>query len=115
MMKACNRPETVLAVGDLHAPFMHKDAVPFLRAVCESVEVTRVVLMGDIVDLHAFSRFVRDPAGLSAGHELRAARKQLRPLYDLFPDAVVCWGNHDRRIYDRAAEVGIPGETIRDM
>jgi hypothetical protein len=78
------------------------------RAVAGQSKPTRVVFLGDIADQHALSRFTRDPSGLSAGHELRAARRQLAPLYDLFPVASVCWGNHDRRLYDRAAEVGIP-------
>jgi hypothetical protein len=104
-----------LLVGDLHAPFMHRDAVRFLAAVKRQYRPAEVVFLGDVADQHALSRFVRDPSGLSAGHELKRARRQLAPLYDLFPEVKVCWGNHDRRIYDRAAEAGIPEETIRGM
>jgi predicted phosphodiesterase len=104
-----------LAVPDLHAPFMHRDAVNFVDAILTAERPDRVVLLGDVADQHALSRYVRDPAGLSAGGELAAARKQLRPLGQLIPDALVCWGNHDRRVYDRAAEAGIPEDAVRPM
>jgi metallophosphoesterase superfamily enzyme len=94
---------------------MHPDTVRFLRAIVRAVRPSRVVLLGDIADQHALSRFVRNPSGLSSGHEFRETRRQLSPLYGLIPEAFVCWGNHDRRIYDRAAEAGIPEETIRSM
>jgi hypothetical protein len=110
----CSR-SVVLAVGDLHAPFMHRDYPRFLRAVVGEFGPTRTVLLGDVVDLHALSRFTRNPSGLSAWDELKAARRQLAPLYDLFPDAAVCWGNHDTRIKDRAAEAGIPAEAVGGM
>jgi hypothetical protein len=104
-----------LAVPDLHAPFMHKDAVRFLRAVAAEYRPADVVLLGDVLDLHALSRFTRSPDGKSASDELKAARRQLAPLYDLFPVARVCWGNHDRRVLDRAAEAGIPAEAVAPM
>jgi hypothetical protein len=117
MRKACKggRRPVVLAVGDLHAPFMHKDFPRFLRAVVDAFRPTQTVLLGDVVDLHALSRFTRNPSGLSAWDELKAARRQLRPVYDLFPAAMVCRGNHDTRIEDRAAEVGIPVEAVAPM
>jgi len=113
-MPNCKR-SVILAVGDIHAPFMHRDAVAFLRAMSRELKPTQTILMGDVADQHCLSRFVRNPSGLSGGHEFKAARRQLAPLYDLFPKVAVCWGNHDRRLYDRAAEVGIPEETIQPM
>jgi predicted phosphodiesterase len=113
-MSKC-KPETILSVGDLHAPFMHRDAVRFLEAVKSRHRPTQTVFLGDVADQHALSRFTRNPSGLSCGHEIRAARRQLKPVGELFPEAAVCWGNHDRRVYDRAAEVGIPEETILGM
>jgi hypothetical protein len=117
MGRACRpgRDGVTLAVGDLHAPFMHRDFPRFLAAVKGQFRPTRTVLLGDIVDLHALSRFTRNPSGLSAWDELKAARRQLGPVYDLFPDAAVCWGNHDTRIKDRAAEAGIPAEAVAPM
>jgi hypothetical protein len=63
MGKACRpgRDGVTLAVGDLHAPFMHRDFPRFLAAVEGQFRPTRTVLLGDIVDLHALSRFTRNP------------------------------------------------------
>ena len=112
---ACKRTKKVLAVGDLHAPFMHPDAVDFLYALNKKEKPDEIVFLGDIADQHALSRFTRDPTGYSMGHEFEAAALQLAPLYDVFPTARVCWGNHDTRVYDRAAEIGIPGSAIASM
>lgn len=107
--------KTVVAIPDLHAPFMHRDAVAFIRAVLDEYQPDTVVMLGDVADQHALSRFTRDPEGFASGHEFKAAAKQLRPLYDMIPKAMVCWGNHDRRVYDRAAEIGIPRLAIGPM
>jgi hypothetical protein len=109
------QPETVLAIGDLHAPFMHRDYPRFLCAAKKRFAPDRVVFLGDVCDLHALSRFTRNPSGLSAWDELKAARRQLRPVYETFPQADVCWGNHDTRLRDRAAEAGIPVEAVAPM
>lgn len=94
---------------------MHRDAIAFISAVLDSACPDRVVLLGDIADQHALSRFTRNPAGHSIGAEFGAARRQLDPLYKLIPEALVCWGNHDTRIYDRAEEAGIPADAIKPM
>jgi hypothetical protein len=106
--------ETVLAVGDLHAPFMHKDAVPFLKAVVKKVKPTKIVIMGDELDMHALSNFEHDPDGLSAGHELEAGIEQLQPIYRMFPKADVCTSNHTARPFRQAYKHGIPKAFLRD-
>jgi predicted phosphodiesterase len=105
----------VLSIGDTHAPAMHPDAVAFLSAVADKYHIDQVVHQGDVVDEHAFSRYVHDPDGRSGGDEMDEAADQLGPLYELFPKARVCEGNHDRRIYERAAEVGIPRRFLREL
>lgn len=104
---------TVLAIGDLHCPFEHRDALSFLRALKKKYSPTRVVLMGDEMDAHALSEHDHDPDGLSAGHELEAARERLRSYYKLFPNAEVCESNHTSRPYRRAYKCGIPRELLK--
>lgn len=105
--------ETVLAIGDLHCPFEHKDALAFLALVKKAVKPTRIVCLGDEMDAHALSEHDQDPDGLSAGQELETARKHLRPFYDLFPVVDVVESNHTSRPYRRAYKCGIPRELIR--
>jgi hypothetical protein len=111
---SCKR-SVVLGIGDLHSPFTHCDANDFLAKLKSKIRPTRTVFLGDISDQHAFSRFVRSPSGMSASFELSGAAEKLEPIYDLFPDASVCWGNHDERIYDRVEEAGVPRRLVRPM
>lgn len=104
---------SVLAIPDLHAPFIRRGAINFIADMLQKVGPDVVVLLGDVTDQHAMSRFTRDPSGLSSGDEFRQAKRQLNRLYKYIPEAKVCIGNHDRRVYDRAAEVGIPAAAIR--
>lgn len=106
---------TDLVFTDPHAPFMHPDAVPFLSAVKKKYRPDNVICGGDVVDLHAFSRFKKDQDADNGSEEMKKAARQLKPLYRLFPDVRVCWGNHDRRIYDRAGEIGIPESAMKGI
>lgn len=107
--------EVILCVSDLHAPYMHKDAVKFLKAVKAKYKPNHVVFMGDIIDAHAVSEFQTDSDLDNAGAELRAAIKQLVPLYKEFPKADVLWGNHDLRPLKAALRGGISRSFMRDI
>lgn len=105
--------DVVLVIGDLHAPFMHQDAVAFLRAAKEKFQPTRIVLLGDELDGHALSQYDPDPDGYSAGHELNMGLEQLQPLYKLFPMASVCVSNHGIRPFKKAYQAGIPKAFLK--
>ncbi len=104
---------SILAIGDIHAPFSHRDLVPFLTACKKAINPDCVIQVGDEADIHAISRFTPDPNLHSAGDEIEMARKALRPLQDLFPDMQLCESNHGSRVYRRAKEVGLPSQTLR--
>lgn len=100
--------ETVLVISDMQMPFEHRDTLPFLRAVKEIYEPTRIVCIGDEIDAHALSFFKKDPDGYSAGHEHKEALTHLRPLYKLFPTADAVYSNHTQRPLRIAFDAGIP-------
>lgn len=104
----------VLAVGDLHAPFMHKDTVPFLKAVVNKKKPTKIVLLGDEADSHALSDYDHDPDGMSAGDELERCIEDLQPIYKMFPKADVCTSNHTARPFRQAYKYGIPRAYLKD-
>jgi len=106
---------TVLTIGDLHAPFCHKDSVEFCKKVYKDFKCTEVVFLGDLLDQYAFTRFTRDPDAMSAKDEYSKAIEQLKPFYKAFPKARVVMGNHDVRLYKRALEVGIPEWLIQSI
>lgn len=104
---------TTLIIGDLHAPYMHQDAVAFLKQVKKKYKPNDIVFMGDEVDAHATSYHEHDPDLPSAGDELRLAIKQLQPLYKLFPKAVVIESNHGSLVYRKALSAGLPSSVIK--
>ena len=105
--------ETVLAIGDLHAPFEHPDALEFLRWIKKKYSITKVVCMGDEIDAHALSDFDHDPDGDSPGRELERAIEHLRDFYAEFPKALVCTSNHTARPFRKAYKHGLPKALFR--
>ncbi len=65
--------KVILVVSDLHAPYTHPDAVPFLRVIKNRFKPTRVIFSGDEIDAHALSYHDHDPDLDSAGKELKQA------------------------------------------
>lgn len=107
------KKDTGLIIGDLHAPYMHKDAVRFLGAVKAKYKPNWVVFMGDEGDAHATSYHEHDPDLPSAGDELKQAIKQLQPLYKMFKKAVLLESNHGSLIYRKALTAGLPSAAIK--
>lgn len=99
---------TVLAIPDLHAPFQHRDALEFLKAVRSRYKVTKTICLGDEIDAHAYSKWPKDPDGMGPGQELKAAIEQLIPFYVDFPEMEVCISNHTIRPAKMMQSMGIP-------
>lgn len=104
--------EVVLAIPDLHCPFHHPDALEFLKAVQNKLKPSTIVCLGDEVDFHSFSRWPKDPDGLSPGGELRAAIDALIPFYVAFPNVKVCVSNHTIRPHKLMKLTGLPAAML---
>ena len=89
----------ILVIGDVHAPFTHKEYLQFCRHQQEVFDCGQVIFIGDIVDFHYSSFHNTDPDGLSAGDEAEEAQQQLEEWYQMFPKATVTVGNHDLIMY----------------
>lgn len=105
--------ETTLVISDLHCPFQHPDAFKFLDAVRARTKPTQIVCIGDEVDMHAVSDYDHNPDGLAPGDELKAAIKELKQLYAIFPVVKSCVSNHTARPFRRAEKFGIPRAFLR--
>lgn len=103
----------VLAISDLQAPFQHRDALKFLSWVKAKYKPTKVVCMGDEMDLHAISNYTSDPDGMSAGDEFQKGLDVMHELYKLFPKAMACTSNHTARGFRKAFEAGIPSRFLK--
>lgn len=103
----------ILVMPDLHAPYHHKDALRFIKAVRDKYQPDLVVNLGDEVDNHALSFHDSDPNLKSASGELAEARIIMKELHDIFPSMLVCHSNHGSLHYRRAKSHGIPVEYLR--
>ena len=103
----------IIIIPDQHAPYQHKDTIPFLTAVKDKYQPTRVINAGDETDGHALSMHDSDPNLDSAGSELHQAQLFIRELAELFPIMDICHSNHGSLIYRRAFKSGIPVEYIK--
>jgi hypothetical protein len=105
----------VLVIPDLHCPWQHPCAVDFLADLRRKYKPGRVVCLGDEIDFHNLSRYVKNPNLGRAAEEVERARGVLRQLYRLFPRVIVCESNHGLRLCKRAEEVGIPSHFLRPL
>lgn len=105
--------QLVMHIPDLHAPFMHPDALDFIAEAKARYRPTLVVLAGDELDQHSISDHLADPNGYSPGHELDAGLKQLKSLYAIVREAYVCESNHGQRPFKRAFKSGIPTQYLK--
>lgn len=99
---------TVLAIPDMHHPFVHQDALAFLLEVRQTKRTNLALCLGDEIDAASFSRYIPDPDGMSPGKELAAAIDSLVPLYREFPDMLVCESNHTVRPWKKMFDAGLP-------
>jgi hypothetical protein len=108
-----NDSSVVMIIPDQHAPYHHRDTIPFLAAVKAKLNPTRIINLGDETDGHALSFHDADPSLDSAGVELSKARIFIKQLSQLFPQMEVCHSNHGSLIYRRAFKHGLPAEYIK--
>ncbi len=104
----------ILVISDIHAPYHHPDTIPFLKMLKDKYNPTRIISVGDEQDLHASSFHTHDPDLLSPGDELKAARKFMKELEQVFPEMDIMSSNHGDLYYRKAKHHGIPLHVIRD-
>jgi predicted phosphodiesterase len=116
------KADRALVLADIHVPY--HDPLALEVALDEGVkqECGAVVLLGDIVDFFAVSRWVKDPRERNLAYEIDAARQLLQHIRDRFPDADLYYktGNHEERweryLYIHAPEiVGVDAFEMDDI
>lgn len=107
--------ERILFISDMHCPYQHPETQAFLLGIKRKYEPTRVVCVGDEVDMHAMSFHDSDPDLPSAGDELELAIAELYPLYHIFPRMDLVDSNHGSMVYRKGKHHGIPRKFLRNM
>ena len=105
----------ILVISDIHFPVEHRDTLDFLYDLKQKWKPDLCVQIGDIVDLHNFSRYKKEPSFISPADEIKKGMEKIQSMQQVFPDLIMVMGNHDVRIKDRAKEVGIPDTCLKDF
>lgn len=105
----------ILVIPDTHGSAIHPYAISFLEKVNYIYEPNVVVHLGDEVDFANWAKFALDPDEDGPAAELKNTIKSLQPLYELFPDLLLCEGNHTLRLHRRAFEAGIPSKALQRL
>lgn len=108
-------PDNVIFIADLHAPWILDGYLEFCKEQQKKYDCGTVIFSGDIIDSGAWSYHEHDPDGYSVKDELYAAKKQLKQVYSMFPEAISLLGNHDLLISRKAKTAGLSQEFIRDL
>ena len=85
----------VLAIGDTHLPFSHRDYLAFCVATRKKYNCGTVVHIGDLVDNHSISYHEHDPNGWAPLREMEETDKHLARWFKAFPELILVRGNHD--------------------
>jgi len=106
-----------LCLPDIHFPDHDPRALKKALSLVKIRKPDRVVLLGDVVDFSAISRFPKSPRHTDFGRELQRVRPLLRQLYEALERVPrVDWlaGNHEERLqkylWRRAPELAEVGE-----
>ncbi len=110
-----NKRKNTLIIPDIHFPFHHKDLFKFLRDVKRDFHFDVVIQLGDLLDGHRMGRWIAMADSDSADAEMAQAISLIHKLVPLFPEMLLCYGNHDLRIYKRMNDAGIPTRFAKDL
>jgi predicted phosphodiesterase len=105
--------KSALIISDLHAPYTHPDTYAFLAAMKAKYKPDLVLLTGDEIDHHAISFHNSDPDLPSAGRELENAIEVLKPIYRMFPKAIILESNHGSLVYRKGVAHGLSRRVFK--
>ncbi len=94
-------------IADTHFPFTDRRYIPFIIRTFEHYKVDTYLHIGDLLDMYHCSRFVHNPNELAGTREMASAQRYVDRLKSVYPEMLVCSGNHERRVVKRAEEGGI--------
>jgi len=103
----------ILIISDLHAPYQHRDALTFLKAVKNKYNIKHVKCVGDAIDNHSGSFHTIEYNTLSAKEEHEQAKQFMKKLHEEFPKMTMIIGNHSSMSYRKAKEACIPLDHIK--
>lgn len=108
------KEDRVLVIGDLHEPFCLDKYLDHCIETYYNYNCNRVVFIGDVIDNHYSSYHETDANGMGGADELDLAVDRISRWYEVFDEADVLIGNHDRLIMRKAQTSAIPSKWIKE-
>lgn len=103
----------ILATADVHIPADHPGYLPWQRDIYAQYKCDAVINIGDLLDVGAISRHLKDPENPAINDEMSVVRPKVQQWYKAFPKMTICCGNHEKRLLRQAATVMIPESFLR--
>lgn len=89
-----------LLIGDVHLPYHNSGAIEVCFDYAKKEKPDLVVLMGDIIDCHKLSKFLREPSARKFSEELKQLEQFIEVIKKTFKCRIIYkLGNHEVR-YD---------------
>jgi predicted phosphodiesterase len=111
-----------LCIPDLHSPYQHPDTIDFLCDTYAKYKCDSITCLGDELDFHGISHYVKDPRCLNTHHELIDGAKFLNRLQSAFESRLkyfkrlyVLIGNHYDRLESAAIQVGLTPQMLKHV
>ena len=102
-------------IGDLHIPFSKKGYLQFCYDTFKKWDVDTIVMIGDLVDNHAISRFNTEVDAEGGWSEYSEALYEIEKMKIMFPELYLTIGNHDRIPQRQAATLGLHDGFIKSF
>lgn len=95
-------PYKALILSDVHVPYHESDVLKVAVTAGQKAGCNMVLLMGDIMDCYACSRWQKNPKERDFAAEVSAGRQFLKWIRSKFPKARIVYkeGNHEERWRD---------------
>jgi hypothetical protein len=106
-----HRKKTV-AISDLHCPFIEPEAVA-LMIKRDLMDADRLVINGDLLDLHSASRFPKHER-VPFESEIASLDAFFATVSPIVPEIIIDEGNHDARI-DRQVRAALPLDIVEAL
>lgn len=91
---------------------MHPKYPDFLKKVADEYQPDHVVHIGDLVDWNSISYHPKSPSLANPDAEFKKAKRQVKKLYEVFPDCDWLIGNHDALPRRRSLDALLPNACL---
>jgi predicted phosphodiesterase len=105
----------VMIISDLQFPFEHPNGLKFCVKVKERFNPDKVIQIGDLIDNHHASQFLKEVDLPSAVEEIEQTKKRINAWAKVFPNLIVLKGNHEKRLERAMKRTGLPESLLKPI